>query len=356
MIVVIFIVIIVIIIINNISSSLFIMIIIIIIIRYFALISFTIFAGIIIIIIYYGLNKNVPIIWLQGIIPLFLAGLWYGLFLIVVERGLPKDFGIGLKLNPQNASTSTATRSICSSICKCLNVIRYAFVTGSQQQYENLIHLMEFPDCALYILAFIFLTGAASIVTSVATIVATSVLNAGIFDLGLCAFLGILGAIAGLAFFKQVVERVFVTAKWVLVTNTIIIIGLIVFTLYIKSVAELYVLAVWGGTQIGSFGALSRSLYSSLAPKNKQARFFSLLQFSQDSTSWIPSIIIAAVSAKWPSDRVYLRTIVISCLVQIAIGLPCLLLINVERGINARKNEENKEILIMDNNRSNDVI
>ena len=46
-----------------------------------------------------------------------------------------------------------------------------------------------------------------------------------------------------------------------------------------------------------------------------------------------------------PSDRVYIRTIVISCLVEIAIGLPCLLMINVERGINARKNEESKEIL-----------
>ena len=276
-----------------------IIIIIIIIISYFALISFAIFAGIIIIIIYYGLNKNVPVIWLQGIIPLFLAGLWYGLFLIVVERGLPKDFGSGLKLESQSASTSTKRSSICSIIYECLSVIRYAFVTGSQQQYENLIHLMEFPDCALYILAFIFLTGAASVVTSVATIVATSVLSAGIVDLGLCALLGVLGAIAGLSFFKQIVECGLVTAKWVLVTNTIIIIGLIIFTLYIKSVAELYVLAVWGGTQVGSFGAFSRSLYSSLAPKNKQARFFSLLQFSQDSTSWIPSIIIAAVSAKW---------------------------------------------------------
>lgn len=59
----------------------------------------------------------------------------------------------------------------------------------------------------------------------------------------------------------------------------------------------------------------------------------------------LSSLMLLTFTIFRPSDRVYIRTIVISCLVEIAIGLPCLLMINVERGINARKNEESKEIL-----------
>jgi len=300
---------------------------------YCAMIAYAVSAGILILIIYKARHANVSSLWIEGVLPLFIAGVWYGGFLYFLNNGLPHNFGAGIDNDDEQQQVRGE-----SAVLSNLRTVQDAFVKGSQKQYENLIHLMEFPDCALYIFAFIFLTGAASIVTSVAAIVATSVLKAGIFDLAICAALAIIGALIGLTFFKSVVANGWLTGKFVLITNVLIVVALLVYMLFVKTKSELYISAVWGGTQVGSFGAFSRALFSNLVPKSKQSTFFSLLQFSQESTGWIPGIIIAAVTAHYNgSNIVYVRTTVITSLVEIAIGLPCLMLVNCQKGFAVKK-------------------
>ena len=153
--------------------------------------------------------------------------------------------------------------------------------------------------------------------------------------------IGLIGAITGVASFKFLIKRNIIHPKTVIVINAVIILLLMVFVLYIQNSGQLLVAAFIAGAQVGPVGALSRSILSSMIPAQKQTRLFSLYQFSQEATSWIGSLVIAAIATDYGGgDNVYLKSVVFTCMVQIGIGIPCLLIMNYDRGVAQRQRQE----------------
>jgi len=246
---------------------------------------------------------------------------------------------------PSSSSVpTTITEKVLQGLLDWYVIIKFSFIQGSRLQYENIIEATKYRDLSWFIVAFIFLSGSSNTAQSVAVIVSVQILNLGIEIVILATIVGLFSAIAGIAFFKYVIFKKWITPQYVLVINVLIIVVVLVFVLYIKTASQLLIAAAVTGTQIGPIGALSRSIVSSLIPSNRQSRLFSLYQFSQDSTSWIGSLIIASVSSAYGgSNSVYLTTVVIVCVVEIALGLPCLLMMNYNRGVLLRKQKEEEE-------------
>lgn len=251
-----------------------------------------------------------------------------------------------LNTTTENASSEhvSITNKILQTVLDWYVIIKFSFVQGSKLQYENIIEATKYRDLSWFIVAFIFLSGSSNTAQSVAVIVAIQILNLGIEIVILATIVGLVSAIAGIAFFKYVIYKKWLTPKYVIVINTLVIAVVLVFVLYISTASQLLIAAAITGTQIGPIGALSRSIVSSLIPSTRQSRLFSLYQFSQDSTSWIGSLIIASVSSAYGgSDSVYLKTVVIVCVAEIVLGLPCLLMMNYDRGVLLRKQKEVEE-------------
>ena len=151
-------------------------------------------------------------------------------------------------------------------------------------------------------------------------------------------FVGIVSAIVGLVFFRWVLARRWLTPKYILCLNLVVIALVFVYILYVRTVGDFFAVALIAGSQIGSLGSFSKSIVSKLVPTKRQSRFFSLYQFSQEATGWIGPLIVATLqTALGGGQRAFLVSVVEVCLVEIAIGLPLLLMVDVGRGEDCRK-------------------
>jgi UMF1 family MFS transporter len=134
-----------------------------------------------------------------------------------------------------------------------------------------------------------------------------------------------------------VLERGWATPKQVLVFNALVIALVFVYILYIKTAADFFAVALIAGTQIGSLGSFSKSIVSKLVPTKRQSRLFSFYQFSQESTGWIGPLIVASIQAGLGGGRrAFLVSTVEVCLVEIAIGVPLLMWVDVKKGEETR--------------------
>jgi UMF1 family MFS transporter len=86
---------------------------------------------------------------------------------------------------------------------------------------------------------------------------------------------------------------------------------------------------VLGGTQ-----ALSRSLYSSMIPKGKEAEYFSLYEISSSGTSALGPLLFGLTLQNTGSYR----TAIFSLVVFFLAGLAVLLTVNVPKAIRAAGN------------------
>ena len=72
---------------------------------------------------------------------------------------------------------------------------------------------------------------------------------------------------------------------------------------------------------------------SRLTPSHEQSRFFSLYEFSQESTGWIGPLIVASVTQSGGgSGTVFARTSVFTCLVELGVAVLLLMPIDMKRG------------------------
>ncbi len=87
---------------------------------------------------------------------------------------------------------------------------------------------------------------------------------------------------------------------------------------------------VLGGTQ-----ALSRSLFSQMIPRDREAEFFSFYEISDKGTSWMGTLIFGLVT-QWTGS---MRTAIFSLIVLFVSGLLILFTVDVPRAIKEAGNE-----------------
>ena len=125
-------------------------------------------------------------------------------------------------------------------------------------------------------------------------------------------------------------------AKRVVAASIVVWIGIVVCAYFLQAEAPLQFIAlalalalVVGGTQ-----ALSRSMYSSMIPRGREAEYFSLYEFSASGTALLGPLIFGLTLQNTGSYR----TAIFSLVVFFVVGLALLLTVNVRKAVLAAGN------------------
>jgi UMF1 family MFS transporter len=105
--------------------------------------------------------------------------------------------------------------------------------------------------------------------------------------------------------------------------------------LSLKSVPEFWLLAAFVAIVLGGTQALSRSLFSQMIPREREAEFFSFYEISDKGTSWMGTLIFGLVT-QWTGS---MRTAIFSLILLFVSGLLLLFTVNVPLAIKEAGNE-----------------
>ena len=146
----------------------------------------------------------------------------------------------------------------------------------------------------------------------------------------LAQFVGILGALA----FDRLARRI--GNKRAVMLALLIWTGVLFYAwLGVRSAWEFNLLSAVVGAVMGGSQALSRSIYSFLIPKGKEAEYFSIYEVSDKGTSWLGPLLFG-LALQWTGN---FRLAILSLMVFFVIGLALLARVDVRRGAIAAGNE-----------------
>jgi UMF1 family MFS transporter len=197
------------------------------------------------------------------------------------------------------------------------------------QLAATLKDLRSFPTTLRFLLAYLFFNDGIQTVIAVSSTYGEKelgftkeVLIATILIVQFVAFGGALlfGRIAAVRGSKATIAGGLVVWMAVVVTA---------FVLPSDRIAPFLVLAVVIGIVLGGTQALSRSLFSQLIPRGREAEYFSLYQACERGTSWLGTLTFGLVHQLSGSYR----PAIISLIVLFVVGLAILLRVDPQRGI-----------------------
>jgi MFS transporter, UMF1 family len=246
-------------------------------------------------------------------ISLMSAGLWWGLFTIIPVRGLRR---VGGTLAPPVARTR-------------------GVVGGSFAQLADTFReLRLFPQTMLFLLAYLFFND------GIQTVIGNSSLY-GIEELefsqqtvlGIFLFVQFV-AFGGSVLFGRVAARI---GAWRTVLVSLgIWTGIVVVAFFVpaRSLVLFVALAFAIGLVLGGSQALSRSLFSQLIPRGREAEFFSLYQAMERGTSWFGTLAFGLV---YQFSHSY-RWAIVALVVFFVLGGGLLVRVRMREGIVAAGN------------------
>ncbi len=163
------------------------------------------------------------------------------------------------------------------------------------QLYRTLREMRRYPQTLLFLVAYLFYNDGIQTVIYSASVYGdkqlgfgTSVLIAVILIVQFVAFAGalIFGRLAARIGSHRTILGGLVV--WVLVVC-------LAYFLPVKQIAPFLVLAVAIGLVLGGTQALSRSFFSQLIPRGREAEYFSLYQACERGTSWLGTLVFGVV-------------------------------------------------------------
>ncbi|HEU0288711.1 MAG TPA: MFS transporter [Nocardioidaceae bacterium] len=197
------------------------------------------------------------------------------------------------------------------------------------QLADTLRHLRGYPVTLTFLLAYLFYNdGIQTVIVAASTYgdkqlgFGTSVLIATILLVQFVAFFGALlfGRAAGRYGSRMTI--LVGLAIWMLVVT-------IGFFLPRKEIVPFLTLAVLIGLVLGGTQALSRSFYSQLIPKGREAEYFSLYQACERGTSWLGTLVFGLVH-QWTDSY---RPAILALIAFFAVGMVLLSRVDARRGI-----------------------
>ncbi len=247
-------------------------------------------------------------------LSMFMAGLWWAAFTLVPVLGMWRLRGVE---RPEVARSA-------------------GIVGGSLRQLASTFReLRLLPQTMLFLVAYLFFND------GIQTVIGQSSLY-GQRELGfpettmltlflMVQFVGIGGALL----FGWLARRF---GAWRCVLGGLVLwIGVVVFAYFLpeEALPPLFALGVAIGLVLGGTQALSRSLYSQLVPKDREAEFFSLYQAMERGTSWFGTLTFGLVF-QWTGSY---RPSIVALLVFFVIGGVLLSRVNMRQGILDAGNE-----------------
>ena len=240
-------------------------------------------------------------------VSLLTAGLWWGLFTIIPFRGLRDREPVRLVEVREG------------------NVLTESF----GQLVVTLKHLRGYPQTLLFLLAYLFFNDGIQTVIGSSSLYGQdelgfeeSQLIMTILLVQFVAFGGALafGRLAALWGAKQTILGGLV--MWTVVVTVGFVLPAGRFGLFLA-------LAVGIGIVLGGTQALSRSVYSQLVPKGREAEYFSLYQAAERGTSWFGTFLFGLMFQLTDSYR----PAILSLIVFFVVGGVLLAKVDVRKGI-----------------------
>ncbi len=203
------------------------------------------------------------------------------------------------------------------------------------QLWHTLQHARAYPMTLLFLVAYLFFNDGVQTVIYASSVYGseelgfdTTTLFAAILTVQVVAIFGalLLGRLAGRYGAKRVVLGSLVAWMFVIVGG---------FLIPEKQVVPFLVLAASIGLVLGGTQALSRSLFSQLIPRGREAEYFSLYQAMERGTSWLGTLAFGLAFTVFGSYRIAIVLLV----VFFVVGGFLLSRVDVRRGILEAGNE-----------------
>lgn len=231
-------------------------------------------------------------------LSLFSAGAWWALFTLVPLARLRNR-------------PAVANRSAPSPFRQLLVTLR---------------SLRRYPQTLTFLLAYLLYNDAVQAVIALAAQFGSDELKIPMGSLTLAILMVQFLAFGGALLFNVVANRI--GTKSAIIVSLLIWIGVIVSVYFtVRNTAQFFVMAgvvalVLGGTQ-----ALSRSLFSQMIPRGREAEYFSLYEISDKGTSWLAPLIFG-LALQFTGNY---RVAILSLVVFFVSGLLVLIQVNPKR-------------------------
>jgi UMF1 family MFS transporter len=247
-------------------------------------------------------------------ISLLSAGLWWGLFTLIPVLGLRHVGG-----------------TLAAPVERSRGVVGGSFA----QLADTFRELRLFPQTLLFLIAYLFFND------GIQTVIGNSSLY-GIEELqfsqqtvlGVFLFVQFV-AFGGAALFARVAGRLGAWRTVLLSLGIWTVIVLVAFFVPPRSLVLFVALGLAIGLVLGGSQALSRSLYSQLIPRGREAEFFSLYQAMERGTSWFGTLTFGLVHQFTHSYR----WAIVALVVFFVLGGALLARVRVREGILAAGNQ-----------------
>ena len=247
-------------------------------------------------------------------ISLLSAGLWWAVFTIIPVVGL-RDL---------RGATQTVTGD------------RAGVIGGSLKQLASTFReLRTFPQTMLFLLAYLFFNDGIQTVISASSVYGAEELKFTSSQLIEIILLVQFVAFVGALLFGRLASRF---GAWRVVLNSLVVWTFVVTMAFFVPAKEFLIfagLAVLIGIVLGGSQALSRSMFSQLIPRGREAEFFSLYQAMERGTSWFGTLVFGLVHQFTHSYR----WAIIALIVFFAVGGLILSRVRMREGIVAAGNE-----------------
>jgi UMF1 family MFS transporter len=246
-------------------------------------------------------------------ISLLSAGLWWATFTIIPVIGLR---------NLRGTPPTTVERG--------------GIGESSLQQLANTLRdLRSYPQTMLFLLAYLFFNDGIQTVISASSVYGAEELRFSSSQLIEIILLVQFVAFGGALLFGRLAQRF---GAWRVVLNSLALWTLVVtiaFFVPAGGFLPFVGLAVLIGIVLGGSQALSRSMYSQLVPRGREAEFFSLYQAMERGTSWFGTLVFGLVHQLTQSYR----WAIIALIVFFVVGGLLLSRVRMRKGILAAGNE-----------------
>lgn len=156
--------------------------------------------------------------------------------------------------------------------------------------FKTLKSLKNYPNTLVFLIAYLLYNDGVQAVITFASQFGIHELNLEESTLIIVILIVQFVAFFGAYFFNYLASK-YGSKETVLITIVIWTLGLLYAYLFLNDATGFMALGITIGFIMGGTQALSRSIYSRLIPKGKEAEYFSIYEISERGTSWLGSLV-----------------------------------------------------------------
>lgn len=239
------------------------------------------------------------------------AGIWWALFTIIPM--------LSLKIRQPAKQIQKGEKLISIGFKELLATIK-----GS----------LKYPKTLLFLIAYLLYNDGVQSVIAISAVFGQEELGLSMSTLTTVILMVQFMAFFGALLFKYMANTI--GTKRALLISLVIWTGCVFYSFqYLNSESGFYILGGVIAIVLGASQALSRSMYSHLIPKNKEAEYYSLYEISDKGTSWIGPLVFGLALQFSGSYRWAILTLALFFIV----GFVMLLSLKIKEGIREAGNE-----------------